>query len=343
MARRKPKALKSMGGPEKVETLIALFAELKDPRIDRTKHYPLEEVLFLVLAAVISGVNHLTQIQFFGETKLDWFRTILPYRNGIPSHDTIGRVLGKLDPDALEATFIRWMNGVAATVEGVVAVDGKTLRRAIRRGEGRPLVHMVSAFCAANGLVYGQIKTDEKSNEITAIPRLLDLLCLKGTIVTIDAAGCQVAITDKIVQRGGDFAIAVKANQPTLQDDIDIAFHDIDIRGGDGFRSVHETEELAHGRGEWRRCEVLPAQGHLSDPDKWKHVQTIFRVTTERRLDTTTPPTPNTRHYISSIEGLDAQLALEVSRAHWSVESAPQVHRKNHRKENIHEMRTLCA
>ena len=310
-----------MGEPEQVETLVALFRELPDPRVERTKDYPLEEILFLVLAAVVSGVNHLTRIELFGETKLDWLRTILPYKNGIPSHDTIGRVLGRLDPDALEALFIRWMNGAAAAVEGVVAIDGKTARGALRRGDDRSFVHMVSAFCTANGLVYGQLKVDEKSNEITAIPRLLDLLFVKGALVTIDAMGCQTAIVDKVIERGGDFLIAVKGNQETLHEDLGVAFHDVDIRGGDGFASSHETEELAHGRGEWRKCDVLEADGHITHCDKWKHVKSIVRVESERRLTKTAEPETLSRYYISSLEALDAQQALQATREHWSIEN----------------------
>lgn len=321
MATRKPKALKTMGEPQGAEALVALFKELDDPRVDRTKDYPLEEILFLVLAAVLSGVNHLTRTELFGKTKLDWLRTILPYKNGIPSHDTIGRVLGQLDPDKLEALFIRWMNSAAAAVKGVVAIDGKTVRGALRRGADRSFVHMVSAFCAANGLVYGQVKVDEKSNEITAIPRLLDLLFVNGALVTIDAMGCQTAIADKIKERGGDFLLAVKGNQETLHDDVDIAFCDVDIRGGDGFASSHETEKLAHGRGEWRRCDVLDAEGHITHLEKWKHVKSLVRVQTERRLTKTAEPEKFSRYYISSLKAPDAQLALRATREHWSIEN----------------------
>lgn len=320
MVKRKPKAVKTMGAPENVENLLALFSTIPDPRIERTKDYPLVEILFLVLAATVSGVNHLTRVQEFGEVKIDWLRTVLPYENGTPSHDTIGRVLGLLDPDALEAMFVRWMES-AATIDGVIAVDGKTLRAAIERGKDRALVHMVSAFSAANGLVYGQVKAEEKSNEITAIPRLLDLLCLKGAIVTIDAAGCQTAITNKVVERGGDFMIAVKGNQRTLLEDIGVAFHDIDIRGGKGFASVAETEELSYGRGEWRKCETLPAAGIITHEEKWKHVRTVVRVTTERRLDKTTTPETHTRYYITSVDKPDAADSLKWTREHWAVEN----------------------
>jgi len=320
MAKRTPQALKTMGTPENVENLLALFSTIPDPRVDRTKDYPLVEILFLVLAATVSGVNHLTRVQEFGEAKLDWFRTILPYENGVPSHDTIGRVLGLLDPEALEAMFVQWMKS-AANLDGVIAVDGKTLRGAIERGKDRSLVHMVSALSAENGLVYGQVKAEEKSNEITAIPRLLDLLRLQGAIVTIDAAGCQVAIVNKIIERGGGFMIAVKGNQGTLHEDLGLAFHDIDIRGGQGFASVCETEELSYGRGEWRKCETIPTAGIISHDEKWKHVRTAVRVTTQRRLDTTSIPETHTRYYISSLENPEATDALKCTREHWAVEN----------------------
>ena len=308
-----------MGEPEPIESLVALFGALEDPRVDRTKGFSLEEILFLVLAAVVSGVNHLTRIEDFGNYKLDWLRTVLPYENGIPSHDTIGRVLGMLDPDALEVLFTRWMSNVAKNVEGVVAIDGKTLRGAIRRGDKKSFVHMVSAFGSANGLVYGSVKVREKSNEIEAMPRLLELLYLEGALVTIDAMGCQTDVMEKIVERGGDFLITVKANQPTLGGDLDVAFHDIDIRGGADFDSVCELEKPAHGRGEWRRCEVLASDGHISNDEKWKHVRSLIRITYERRLDGDV--TTDTRYFVSSLADLDANRALEVARAHWSIEN----------------------
>jgi len=308
-----------MGEPERMEDLIDMFRQLEDPRMDRTKNFSLEEVLFLVLAAVVSGENYLPGIQDFGEYKLDWLQTVLPYDNGVTSHDTNGRVLGMLDPDALEALFLRWMSGVAKNVDGVVAVDGKTLRGAIRRGDNKSFVHMVSAFGSANGLVYGSVKVSEKSNEIEAMPRLLELLYLEGALVTIDAMGCQADVMDKIVERGGDFLITVKANQPTLGEDLGVAFHDVDIRGGKGFASVHETERAAHGRGEWRRCEVLPADGSVSNQEKWKHIRSLIRVTSERRLKGTV--TTESRYFVSSVVELDAERALASTRAHWSIEN----------------------
>src|SRR5690606_30315662 len=320
MAKRKPKALATMGEPESLESLVSLFRTLKDPRIERTRAYPLEEVLFLVLCATISGVNHLTEIEMFGETKLEWLRSILPYKNGIPSHDTIGRVLAKLDPNALETMFASWMASTAKASEGVVAIDGKTLRGAIERGRERSFIHMVSAFASGNSLVFGQVKTDAKSNEITAIPRLLELLHLKGALVTIDAAGCQETILNQIVEAGGDFVIAVKNNQPTLFEDIAIKFHDVDVAGKQEFASKFETEETGHGRGELRICETLDIVGALTHEKKWPNVRTAIRVTSDRVLDGEV--TTNTRLFVSSIAGLSAEHALEATRSHWSIENS---------------------
>lgn len=314
MPTRKALAPKTMGSMDTFDTLIDIFKKMSDPRVARTRAYPLEEILFLVLAAVVSGVNHLTEIELFGEAKLGWFRTILPYENGIPSHDTIGRVLGQLDPDALELTFIRWMKNVAANIAGVVAIDGKTVRGAVRPGQKSSFIHMVSAFANANGLVYGQLKVDEKSNEITAIPQLLADLHLKGAIVTIDAMGCQSDIVDSIVTRQADFVIGVKANQPTLHDDLKQAFDEQDAPS-------FESEEYGHGRGEWRKCEVLPAKGHLTHAEKWKTVKTFIRVTSERRLDKTSKPEGHVRYFISSMSSVTAARALEITRAHWAIEN----------------------
>jgi predicted transposase YbfD/YdcC len=319
MAKRKPKAKATMGETQTMESLLALFQMLPDPRVERTKAYPLDEVLFLVLSAVVSGVNFVTEIEEFGNAKLDWFRSILPFENGIPSHDTIGRILGILDPDALELMFISWMSSASKSVEGVIAIDGKALRRAISREATPSFIHMVSAFASKNAMVLAQVKAKEKSNEITAIPKLLDLLYLKGATVTIDAAGCQNAITDKIIERGGDFVIAVKKNQPTLFDDIKRSFDAVKLPGKQGFASEHSTKEKGHGREEKRKCETLDAQGLISDEKKWPHIKTFIRVTSERSVKGET--SIHTRYFMSSIASQKAQEALQVTREHWHIEN----------------------
>jgi predicted transposase YbfD/YdcC len=273
MTRRPVPAPTTLGEYERVETLMALFDALPDPRVERTRAYSLAEILFLVLSAAVSGVNTLTGIEDLGEAKLEWLRTFLPYEAGVPSHDTIGRVLGMLDPDAFEELFLDWMKTTALRIDEVVAIDGKTLRGAIRRGDSKSLVHMVTAFGTANGVVYGTQKTNEKSNEITAVPRLLRLLHIRGAIVTMDAMGCQSSTLDETVERGGNYVVAVKSNQPTLANDIDIAFDEADRKPTTNLiTSTAETDGPSHGRGETRRCDVIDAKRWISDKSKWTSV-----------------------------------------------------------------------
>lgn len=201
-------------------SILEYFAAVPDPRIDRRRLHPLTSILALSLVAVICGADSFVAIEEFGESKEAWLKTFLDFPNGIPSHDTLGRVFAILDPVALAEAFREWMRAVAGLTQGgVVALDGKTLRRSFReRGGG--FIHMVSAWSAQNRVVLAQVKTEEKSNEITAIPRLLELLQLKGCMVTIDAMGCQKEIAKKIVDGGADYLLAVKENQPTLSADI---------------------------------------------------------------------------------------------------------------------------
>jgi hypothetical protein len=190
---------------------------LPDPRVERTRKHSLESVLVISLLAVICGADSFVGIERFGRAKSEWLSTFLDLPDGIPSHDTIGRVLAALEPQALSAAFQRWTVAMTtASDESLVAIDGKTLRRSFKKAGDGAFVHMVSAWSTANHMVLGQVKVDGKSNETTAIPQLLELLNLRGALVTIDAAGTQVAIADQIVDHGGDYLLAVKGNQPTL-------------------------------------------------------------------------------------------------------------------------------
>lgn len=320
MAKTRVVLPKTLGEYDGVPALIELFEALPERRVKRTRAYSLAEILFLVVSAAVSGVNTLTGIEDFGNAKLEWLRSFLPYEAGVPSHDTIGRVLGMLDPDALQKLFVEWMQETSSRIKGVVAIDGKTLRGAIRRGDSKSFVHMVTAFGAANGVVYGSEKTDEKSNEITAIPRLLKLLHLEGAIITMDAMGCQAAILEEVVERQGNYVVAVKSNQPTLADDISIAFAEADRKPGAGLiTSSKETDGRSHGRGETRRCEVMDAKRWTSDKAKWKTVRSLVRVVYERRLHGRV--TEDVRYFVSSIAGLTATEALAITRTHWAIEN----------------------
>src|ERR687894_2969669 len=228
-------------------TLIEHFSDLKDPRDDKNKKHELMDILFLVIAAVIGGAEGWEAIETFGKEKLDWLRKYFPFANGVPSHDCIRMVMISLSPKALQGCFARWMQAVVEVAKGeVVAIDGKTIRRSFDQAEGLGAIHMVSAWAKRNGVSLGQVKTDEKSNEITAIPALLKLLELRGCIVTIDAMGCQRAIAEQIRAQGADYVLAVKANQKELHEALEDYFETAE---GAGYRAVPLGRvDSGHGR-----------------------------------------------------------------------------------------------
>jgi predicted transposase YbfD/YdcC len=195
-------------------TLEEHFGDLTDPRIDRTKLHKLLDILVIAICAVIAGADNWEDVEEFGKARLAWFRTFLELPNGIPSHDTFTRVFARLDPEQFQACFMGWMKAVAEVIGGqVIAIDGKVLRRSHDKGIGQAAIDMVSAWACANRLVLGQVKVDEKSNEITAIPQLLEVLAVSGCIVTIDAIGCQTEIAEKIIEREAEYVLSLKENQ----------------------------------------------------------------------------------------------------------------------------------
>jgi predicted transposase YbfD/YdcC len=301
-------------------SIVKYFAAVPDPRIDRSRLHPLTSILVLSLLAVICGADSFVAIELFGQRKQAWLETFLDLPNGIPSHDTLGRVFAMLDPKGLTAAFRGWMEEVAQlTSGGLVAIDGKTLRRSFRR-RGTGFVHMVSAWSAANRVVLAQVKTEEKSNEITAIPRLLELLHLKDATVTIDAMGCQKEITKIIVERGADYMIGVKDNQPTLAADIAAIFEQARLnRGVLALMSAHETHDKGHGRTEIRRCWTTSLLDGISQRDQWAHLRTVVLIQSERTLDGKT--SLESRYYISSQSMLSAKQAMADARNHWGIEN----------------------
>jgi len=320
MPKRRPSAVATMGPMPDAQSFVEMFAELPDPRVHRTRVHKLESILFLCLCGVICGANDPVHIERFGKARRDFLERFVDMSGGVPSHDTIGRVLSKLDPTALQALFARWMSAVAkATDQGVVALDGKTLRRAVDKARGGGFVHMVSAWSTANGVVLGQVATSEHSNEITAIPRLLELLQLKGCLVTIDAIGCQTEIVDAIVEAGGDYLISVKENQPKLHAAVMETF-DLAIskkRWPKGSRA--ETSEQGHGRDEVRRCWVLDVDDSFPEKARWRDLAKIVYV--ERKTTIAGDTSVGMRLFITSRGYLTAEEALAAVRGHWEIEN----------------------
>jgi len=305
---------------ELTASIIDYFSTIKDPRVERTRAHPLASILSLSLCAVICGAESFVAIEQFGRAREDWLRTFIDLPNGIPSHDTLGRVFSALNPVALERAFREWVAALTTVTQGeVIAIDGKALRRSFQRAGGA-FVHMVSAWATSNRVVLGQIKTDDKSNEITAIPRLLELLNVRGCLVTIDAMGCQKAIVEKIVEAKADYLIAVKDNQAKLHAAIAAEF-ELRVPSLAKAQSLdfHETEETGHGRLETRRCWTLSDLSAIPQRDDWQQLTTVVLVETERTLNDKT--SIHRRYYISSVKDMTASHALAAARAHWGIEN----------------------
>jgi predicted transposase YbfD/YdcC len=311
------------------------FATVVDPRAERGREHRLIDILTITLCAVICGADDWVAVATYGETKEEWLRTFLALPNGIPSHDTFGRVFRLLDPEELRRCFLSWVRAVvgesaAAAVTGslgeqVVAVDGKTLRRSHDRRAGKGPLHLVSAWATASGLVVGQVATAEKSNEITAIPALLKLLALEGATVTIDAMGCQTAIARQIVEQGADYVLALKDNHEHLHDRVRLAFLDVDAAVGTTLPLAdivpHTTVEKGHGRIERRRCRAIGDPDYLAylDPDHaWPNLQSVICIESTRRIGDAV--STEARHYLSSLPADATQLA-QVVRRHWGIEN----------------------
>ena len=304
--------------------LLSHFNTLEDPRVDRTKRYPLMELIFLIISATISGCEGWKSIRDFGLLKLDWLRKFLPYENGIPVDDTIARVMRKLNTRQFATCFTRWMQAVTEVTKGdVIAIDGKTLRRSYNTEDEKSAIHMVSAWSTANGVVLGQEKTAEKSNEITAIPELLNSLAIKGCIITIDAMGCQKEIAEQIVKQQGDYLLALKGNQGNLHEEVDSFFR---LSKEANFRNIvhdfYEEIDAGHGRVETRRAysiDYKKYKKHVPEGMKWKKLTSIVMVETIR--EGRNFKTEDTRFYISSCEAF-AESLLQASRKHWAVENS---------------------
>ena len=302
-------------------SIVDYFAAVVDPRVERTRHHPLASMLVLSLCAVLCGADSFVGIEAYGRAKLDWLKTFLNLPHGIPSHDTLGRVFAALNPDSLAEAFRTWVAAVAELSQGeVIAIDGKTLRRSFQTADSRAFVHMVSAWATGNHVVLGQVKTEEKSNEITAIPRLLKLLKIKGCLVTIDAMGCQRDIAADIIATGADYMLAVKDNQPRLAAELELVFEQAQEDPEAFSLDFHETrDKKKHGRTEVRRCWTTSMVKCLSQGSQWQNLNSLAMIEAERTVDGKT--SVEKRYYISSRKDFSAADALQSSRSHWGIEN----------------------
>ena len=299
--------------------LVDVWVGVRDPRQAKKVEHDLVDLLVVAVCAVLSGADTFVEIEAWGKEKLDWLRKYLRLEQGIPCHDTFGRVFAAIDADEFAAAFLRWVGqGVPALAKDeVVAIDGKTSRRSGKAG-ATPL-HLVSAFAAQAGLVLGQRATAAKSNEKTAIPELLATLALEGCIVTIDAMGTQPNIAQAIRHRGADYVLAVKDNQPTLAESIGDFISAFAAAPDKTPHQVHEIVEKDHGRLEVRRCHVFDQLDCLHAPERWPDLKSFAMITSERTIKGKT--TVDHRFYISSLAP-DAQRMNQAVRQHWRVENS---------------------
>jgi predicted transposase YbfD/YdcC len=296
------------------------FATLKDPRLKRTQRHKLLDVIFIAICATVSGANDFVAMEKFGKSKRAWLDKYLDLPRGIPSHDTFGRVFAALDPKNFVACFLQWVEALQEKTAGrVVAIDGKTARATLDKAKGKNALHVVSAWSVANHLVLGQEIVASKSNEITAIPKLLEVLDLTGAIVTIDAIGCQKEIAAKIRDQGGDYVLAVKGNQEHLEGDVVTAFTRFDEgQTRPEFVSRQEATNKGHGRTEYRRVDSMPIPRDLRHLADWKDARSIGRVT--RVFQEKGAETAEVRYFISSVPSAAEPLAAAV-RNHWGIEN----------------------
>ena len=294
------------------------FSELKDPRQAAKIEYPFFDVVFLTVCAAIGGAQGWEDIELFGEAHLEWLQRNGLFSNGLPVHDTIARIISRIQPEQFQNAFVRWMQATSERTDGeLIAIDGKTLRSSYDRNSRQSTIHMVSAFAAQNRLVLGQVKTDAKSNEITAIPELLALLDIKGCLVSIDAMGCQTEIASAIVKGGGNYLLAVKGNQPTLHNAVRAALAESTQRP---LSEETLSIEKMHGRIDGREYHVLPA-GALSEQfPEWKALKTVG-VAISYRIENMKKFSMEYRYYISSGELTPEQFASAV-RGHWAIENS---------------------
>lgn len=316
------------------------FANLQDPRIERTKVHQLLDIITIAICAVICGADSWVEMEEFGNAKRTWFETFLLLPSGIPSHDTFGRVFARINPAQFQEAFLEWVQSVVSFSKGqVVAIDGKRLRHSYDKTNGKAAISMVSAWATHNRMVLGQVKVDDKSNEITAIPALLEVLDLAGCIVTIDAMGCQTAIAQSIADKGADYVLSLKGNQDTIHTDVMTAFSEAHQSNFEGIaHGTRETLDKNHGRVERRQAWLIHDKeylDYLNPSGKWAQLGGIGAVTAWRYTKTGRDKTDTgdgepstqvqvqvsqkTRYFLTSLT--DVSKFAEAVRAHWGIEN----------------------
>ena len=328
------------------------FGDLADPRIDRTKFHPLSNIIVITLCAVICGAQTWEDIEAYGTQKIAWLRTILPLEYGIPSHDTFGRVFARIDPDMFQKSFFRWVWTISALTDGeIIPIDGKTLRHSYDTSTHKGAIHMISAWASAQRLVIGQVKTAEKSNEITAIPELLRMLVINVCIITIDAMGCQKAIAAQIIDQEADYILAVKQNQPHLYADIQATFATLLAQESVTDLQSYTTHGYQHGRDEIRTYWTTAHLDGIRDRDAWKGLQSIGMTLSDRE---TQGKSQQERRYFIISRTNDVHTFGHAVRTHWSIENnlhwmldvafgedASRIH-KEHAPQNMAVMRHMA-
>ena len=317
----------SSGPGAQSEALIFLsfFADLPDPRQAGKVIYPLPEILLLCLLAVLAGAESFVEIARFGEKKIELLRRFLPFKDGTPSHDQLGDIFAMIDATHFQRCFVAWVAKTLGVSADAVAIDGKTSRRSADKRRGKAAIHMVSAFAARQRLVLGQVKVEDKSNEIIAIPALLDMLGIEGAVVTIDAMGCQRDIAQKVIEKKADYILALKGNQGTLREDVEVFAAEQKATGfKDTSISQHQTVDADHGRIETRTYTVIHDVDWLQDDHEWPGLKSVVMVESEREIPATAKDPAKiereTRFYITSLVWLACQIAPAI-RGHWMIEN----------------------
>ncbi len=310
-----------MPGARKL-ALASYFATVDDPRIDRTKAHNLLDIIVITICAVICGADDWVGVAEFGTSKAAWLKGFLELPNGIPSHDTFGRVFARINPDQFQQSFLQWVQAVQTVRTDIIAIDGKTHRGSHDRPNGQAALHLVSAWAAENRLVLGQIAVNDKSNEITAIPQLLDLLDLRGCTVTIDAMGCQTAMAAKIRDGQGHYVLALKANQTTLYADVQALFADARAAKQPEYGMTSATDTTSgHGRIETRTAYVISDPeviAYLNPGDRWRDLASVALVEAQRTADGRT--TTEQRYYLLDQVPPPTDVNALV-RGHWGIEN----------------------